>query len=258
MRTVTNAALRRRLGRRRLLRSWAAMVASGVALSRLGAVDAAPLADDPTPAVSPIFKPDVPWFRPAPTESAPPETTPPEVASAPAGLPSFIRPRTAWKAAPPVHSYVPQTPKGISFHHSGAAWTGKPGPEQYLRNIQAFHTGSQREWEDIAYHFLIDLDGAVWEGRPPTARGNPSIYYDPAGLVLISYLGDFGSQELTEPQLAAGVQTAAWVIGQYGISPTAALTGHRDHAPTSCPGDNIYKLIQDGTIARRVHEARNA
>jgi hypothetical protein len=153
---------------------------------------------------------------------------------------------------------VAHTPKGVSFHHTGAVWTGTPGPEQYLRNIQTFHTGPQREWEDIAYHFLIDLDGTVWEGRPPTVRGNASIYYNPTGLVLISYLGDYSSQELSEPQLAAGVQTAAWVMRRYNIAPTAPVTGHRDHAPTSCPGTNIYKLIQDGTIMRRVQEALNA
>ena len=253
MNNVSHVARRPRLGRRQVLWSWAAVLASGIGLSRFATCDAAPLHDDPVLPVVPIFKPDAPWFSPSSGGNAPRT-----VAPASAALPDFIRPRAAWKAESPVQPYVPQTPKGVSFHHTGAVWTGKPGPEQYLRNIQTFHTGPQREWEDIAYHYLIDLDGAVWEGRPPTVRGNPSIYYDPTGLVLISYLGDYGSQELTEPQITAGVQTAAWLIRQYGISPTTPLTGHRDHAPTSCPGSNIYKLLQDGTIPRRVQEALNA
>ena len=251
MSILSHGAGRRTLGRRQLLWSWAAVVASGVGLSKLGVGHAAPLGDDPAPVVPPIFKPDAPWFSSASRAGAPGGT-------APAELPSFIRPRAAWKAEPPVQPYVPQTPKGVSFHHTGAAWSGKPGPEQYLRNIQRFHTGPQREWEDIAYHFLIDLEGNVWEGRPATVRGNPSIYYDPTGLVLISYLGDYGSKELTDQQLAAGAQTAAWVIRQYGIAPTAPITGHRDHAPTTCPGTNIYRLLQEGTLQRRVQEALNA
>ena len=247
---VTHVARRRTLGRRQLLWSWAAIIASGVGLSKLGVSEAAPVQDDPAPIVTPVFKPNAPWFSPS-SGGAPRVVAPVE-------LPSFVRPRGAWKAESPVQPYVPHTPKGVSFHHTGAPWTGRPGPEQYLRNIQAFHTGPRREWEDIAYHFLIDLDGNVWEGRPPNVRGNASIYYDPTGLVLISYLGDFETQELSEPQIAAGVQTAAWVIRQYGIPPTAPLTGHRDHAPTTCPGSNIYKLLQDGTIPRRVREALNA
>src|SRR5918998_645475 len=154
MNSVSLVARRRTLGRRQLLWSWAAVIASGVALSRLGTCDAAPLADDAVPALPPIFKPDAPWFSPSTTAGGP-------RVAAPTELPSFIRPRAAWKAEQPVQPYVPQTPKGVSFHHTGATWTGRPGPEQYLRNIQTFHTGPQREWEDIAYHFLIDLDGNV-------------------------------------------------------------------------------------------------
>ncbi|MDP8922012.1 MAG: peptidoglycan recognition protein family protein [Chloroflexota bacterium] len=253
MQIVTNVAPRRKLGRRRVLRAWAAVVATGAGLASLGASDAAPLQDDPAPSMPPIIKPDAPWFVPSSRDGAPREAAPTA-----AELPPFVRPRAAWTAAPPARPYVPQVPTGISFHHTGAPWTGTPGPEQYLRNIQAFHTGPERAWEDIAYHFLIDLDGNVWEGRPATVRGNRSAYYDPTGLVLISYLGEYGSQELTEPQIAAGVETAAWIVRHYGISFDAPLTGHRDHAPTSCPGSNVYKLLQDGTFPRRLQAVLDA
>jgi hypothetical protein len=152
-----------------------------------------------------------------------------------------------------VQPYVPQTPKGVSLHHTGAYWSGKPGPEQYLRNIQHFHTGPEREWEDIAYHYLVDLDGVIWAGRPPTVRGNPSIYYDPTGLVLISFLGDFMTQQPTETQLNNAADTAAWLMKRYNM-PNTTVTGHRDHAPTSCPGDNLYRGLQDGSFTAQVRE----
>jgi hypothetical protein len=171
-----------------------------------------------------------------------------------AGLPPNVRSREAWGAAPPVQPYVPQTPKGVSLHHTGAYWNGRPGPEQYLKNIQHFHTGPEREWEDIAYHYLVDLDGVIWAGRPPTVRGNPSIYYDPTGLVLISFLGDYSEQVPSEAQLASSADTAAWLMRKYNMT-TTTVTGHRDHAPTSCPGDNLYRTLQDGSFAKRVQEA---
>ena len=85
-------------------------------------------------------------------------------------------------------------------------------------------------------------------------RGNPSIYYDPTGLVLISFLGDFTGQEPTEAQLKSAAETAAWLMKQYNMA-TTAVTGHRDHAPTTCPGDNLYRLLQDGSFAKRVRES---
>jgi len=241
--------------RRRLLLSSAAALASGVGLGSFtrdaGAAEqgetpppAAPLA----PTIKPVFEPKPTWLGPfSPstiTFSAPTD----------AGLPPNVRSREAWGAAAPVQPYVPQTPKAVSLHHTGAYWNGKPGPEQYLKNIQHFHTGPQREWEDIAYHYLVDLDGVIWAGRPPTVRGNPSIYYDPTGLVLISFLGDFGSQEPTEPQVQHSAETAAWLMKKYSM-PSTTVTGHRDHAPTSCPGDNLYRLLQDGSFGRRVKDA---
>ena len=171
--------------------------------------------------------------------------------SKPEPRPSFVRPRETWGAAPPARPYVPHTPAQVVFHHSGAAWYGQPSAAPYLRGMQAFHTGPEREWEDIAYHFLIDLDGAVWAGRPPEVRGNPSVYYDAMGFVLICFLGDYDRQVPTGVQLEMACATAAWVIRRFTLGPDA-LVGHRDLAPTACPGGNLYRLVQEGALRARV------
>lgn len=204
------------------------------------------------PQAAPVFAPQPAWlgtFAPSTINLSASATV-----AANAVLPPNVRSREAWGAAPPVQPYVPQVPRGVSLHHTGAYWGGSPAPEQYLKNIQHFHTGPQREWEDIAYHYLVDLDGVIWAGRPPTVRGNPSVYYDPTGLVLISFLGDYSGQEPTEAQLTHASETAAWLMKQYNM-PSTTVTGHRDHAPTTCPGANIYRLLQDGSFAQRVKDA---
>jgi hypothetical protein len=246
--------------RRRLLISSAAALVGGVGLSTPFQSAAAEQSDPPPSApppasgqaIAPIFAPKPAWlgtFSPSTITFSGPSGAP-----ADAGLPPNVRSREAWGAAPPVQPYVPQIPKAVSLHHTGAPWNGSPGPEQYLKNIQHFHTGPEREWEDIAYHYLVDLDGVIWAGRPPTVRGNPSIYYDPTGLVLISFLGDFSVQEPSEAQLKSAAETAAWLMKKYTM-PSTTVTGHRDHAPTTCPGDNLYHVLQDGSFARRVRES---
>lgn len=249
--------------RRRLLISSAAVLVGGVGLSMPSqGVAAAEQRDPPppsAPSMAPVFAPKPAWlgtFAPSTINlSAPSTSTVSAAAAGPANmiLPPNVRSREAWGAAPPAQSYVAQTPKAVSLHHTGAHWNGSPSPEQYLKNIQRFHTGPQREWEDIAYHYLVDLDGVIWAGRPPTVRGNPSVYYDPTGLVLISFLGDFSVQEPNEAQLKSSAETAAWLIKKFGM-PSTTVTGHRDHAPTTCPGDNVYRLLQDGSFAKRVRE----
>jgi hypothetical protein len=260
--------------RRRLLISSAAALASGIGLSassqRAAATEqtkpppGAPPPSLPAPpssgqagqATDPVFAPKPAWLGTFSPSTINLSASGSAAASVPvdAVLPPNVRSREAWGASPPVQPYVPQTPKGISLHHTGSPWHGSPGPEQYLQNIQHFHTGPQREWEDIAYHYLVDLDGVIWAGRPPTVRGNPSIYYDPTGLILISFLGDFTNQEPTDAQLKSTAETAAWLMKKYAIPPTA-LSGHRDHAPTTCPGDGLYRLLQDGSFAKRVRES---
>jgi N-acetylmuramoyl-L-alanine amidase-like protein len=176
---------------------------------------------------------------------------PPAERRSPDELPVSVKPREAWGANPPVQPYVPHTPSRVTLHHTGAPWHGQPPVERYLRSIQTFHTGPEREWEDIAYHFLIDLEGGVWAGRPPEVRGNPSIYYDSTGFVLICFLGDYSAQEPSEVQVSAASRMAAWLIRRFKL-PADAITGHCDHAPTSCPGANVYRLIREGAFAGRV------
>lgn len=234
----------RLLSRRRLVLGSAALLAVGSGLVQRPAVAQQSGPGLPLPVATPARPPVVPL----PSGPTPTPTTAPEALQAAA---DFVHPREAWGAAPPAQPYVPHTPSGVVLHHTGAPYYGQPGVEQYLRNIQAFHTGPEREWEDIAYHYFIDLQGGVWAGRPPEVRGNPSVYYESLGLVLICFLGDYTMQQPGPDQLAAASRTAAWLLRRYNL-PLTVLDTHRNHAQTSCPGDNIYNLVLDGTIGRLV------
>jgi hypothetical protein len=98
---------------------------------------------------------------------------------------------------------------------------------------------------------VIDLNGNVYEGRPVTARGDTATSYDPTGHFLPVLEGDYDHQQPSERQLGALADLLAWAAETFTVK-VSTLGGHRDYASTSCPGDAVYELIADGTLAGQV------
>jgi hypothetical protein len=65
--------------------------------------------------------------------------------------------------------------------------------------------------------------------------------------------GSFDSEEPTDAQLESLARMVAWGAMQFDVD-LATVGGHRDHAATTCPGDNLYETIADGTLANRASE----
>ena len=100
------------------------------------------------------------------------------------------------------------TPQWITLHHGGVAFLRDKDPKQYLRNLQSWSRGT-RKWADIPYHYLIDLDGNVYEGRDVNYAGDTNTEYDPTGHALIVVLGNFGEVDPNPAQLSAVTATTA-------------------------------------------------
>ena len=162
-----------------------------------------------------------------------------------------IHTRTEWGSLPITKGYHKHTIQRITLHHGGVVFKGdKPMPE-YLRNLQ-FWSRRERPWPDIPYHFLIDLDGEIWEGRPLEYAGDTNTSYDPTGHALICVLGNYEVQEVNPKQLKAVIDLMTALCKAYHISPDS-IKGHKDYVPTTlCPGKNLYRYLQDGTIVREV------
>jgi hypothetical protein len=157
--------------------------------------------------------------------------------------------REAWGAAPPQGTFAPNEIEHITIHHSDTSG-GVTGPAQFRAWQQwHFHLG----WPDIAYHFIVGRDGQVYEGRPYGAVGDTATEYDPTGHLLIVLEGNFDIEVPTDTQLEMLAEMVAWGSMQFDVD-VATIQGHRDVAATSCPGDNLYTLIADGSIAARAAE----
>ena len=153
----------------------------------------------------------------------------------------------------------------VIIHHADTANFNDPVLE--MRSIYYFHAIT-RGWGDIAYNYLVDFMGNVYEGRVggEGAVGCHAEGYN-AGSCGICLMGRFFEDPTTPEMHNAIVWIASWAARN--LDPTGAapfhdiaslptICGHRDVNNTTCPGDEFY--VQLDTVrseARRVIRGRD-
>lgn len=158
--------------------------------------------------------------------------------------------RAAWGAQEPTGAYIPHKIERLTVHHTARFLGANREAPGAIRGHQRFHQ-VDRGWVDIAYHFMIDMEGNLYECRPYDAAGDTATSYDPTGHLLVCCEGDFNVQELPEAQRETLVAVLAWAATEFDVG-TDTIRGHRDFAGTTCPGDNVYSLIESGDLAASV------
>lgn len=149
---------------------------------------------------------------------------------------------------------IPHNITHVTLHHTGDSKPLLPGdsPVTRLRGLQSWGA-SDRNWWDVPYHFLLGLDGDIYEGRDYHFMGETNTAYDPGGHFLISVIGNYEVQEPTPQQLNAIADMMAWALDQFDL-PLDRIGGHYNYADTGCPGKNLRKYLEDGTFRRMVSE----
>lgn len=122
----------------------------------------------------------------------------------------------------------------VVLHHSVGSFIDG------VREIQRFHR-VRRGYADIAYHYVIDGFGDLFEGRELTARGAHTGGAN-TGTVGVVLLGDFSRISVLRDQLQTAAALIAWLAAEYSIT---HLAGHRDFQPgiTECPGDHLEEWL---------------
>jgi uncharacterized protein YgiM (DUF1202 family) len=153
----------------------------------------------------------------------------------------------------------------VIIHHADTANFNDPVLE--MRSIYYFHAIT-RGWGDIAYNYLVDFMGNVYEGRVggEGAVGCHAEGYN-AGSCGICLMGRFFEDPTTPEMHNAIVWITSWAARNldptsaapfHDISSLPTICGHRDVNNTTCPGDEFY--VQLDTVraeARRVIRGRD-
>lgn len=175
-----------------------------------------------------------------------------------AGAPP-ITSRSSWGARPPKASptIAPGLKMGFVHHTVNANDYRSADVPGMLRGIQAYHM-DVNGWDDIGYNFLVDRAGQIWEGRAGGVDRNvvgAHVGGFNTGSVGVAVIGDYRSAEPTSASLGAVGQLLGWRLARAGVDPSASTTmtspsgrslhlrtisGHRDAAPTECPGQQLY------------------
>ena len=122
--------------------------------------------------------------------------------------------------------------------------------------IECLYLSLERNWWDVPYHYLLDLEGRIFEGRDWRYQGETNTTYNPGGHFLISVIGNYERQEPTRAQLESIADLMAWALSKFDLS-SERIGGHYHYATTTCPGKNLRKYLDDGTLRGMVAERVN-
>lgn len=142
----------------------------------------------------------------------------------------------------------------ITLHHAGdpKPMTPKDDPVKKLRGLQAWGE-KDKNWWDVPYHFIVALDGTIYEGRDWHYLGETNTRYNQTGHLLIMVMGNYELQEPCEAQIKAVTDLMAWAVQEFNV-PLDKIYGHRDLTETLCPGKYLYPYLKDGTFQRGIKE----
>lgn len=173
-----------------------------------------------------------------------------------------IKSRSDWNARNVITSrLVPRTrsPQRIIFHHSADKFsdTDESKVIAEIQRIQNLHIDSKNKC-DIAYHFIIDPAGRIWQGAQidDFQRGHADGYFDDIGVLV---LGDFEprianlfqADELNQNQKDAMEELSKWLCYKYNLpniasgTNAAPISTHCTVVDTQCPGDNMKEWVEN-------------
>jgi hypothetical protein len=206
------------------------------------------------------------------TERVVAEATP--MADAVVQPPFGIGTRASWGARAATSTSYASSVRLSVVHHSASsnAYTAAAVPS-VLRSIQAFHMDG-RGWSDIAYNFVVDKYGGIWEGRgggiDKAVIGAHAQGFN-TGSTGVMVIGDYTAASPTAASLESVAKVIGWKMAIHRADPAGTVTftsagsprypagtvvnlrgvvGHGDVGLTSCPGDIASSLPSVRTRAQ--------
>lgn len=166
-------------------------------------------------------------------------------------------------------SYSPNVRMIVVHHTAMTIRNDSRSPLERVRALYQYHARTLG-WGDIGYHYIIDEDGTIYEGR---AGGQNVVgghaYCANVGTLGVVLLGNFEVEEPSQIQILSLQWLLKHLADRYGLNPGQmtqfhgqsknVIVGHRDVVSTACPGyflagvlDQVRRHVVSGDVAARV------
>lgn len=144
----------------------------------------------------------------------------------------------------------------LTIHHEGVEYYDTLNVVEKIKALQNW-SREEKKWNDIPYHFMIDLNGIIYETRPINFKGDTNTEYDPTNHIAIELMGNYEIQEINQKQFDSMIELLVFLSKNFNIS-IDKIKGHKDYSKnTVCPGKNLYKYLENGYIYKAVKEEMN-
>jgi N-acetylmuramoyl-L-alanine amidase len=162
---------------------------------------------------------------------------------------SPILTREQWGAKPALPGLIAHQPRSIVIHNTDVKRNFARSLTEKLRNLQAFSqspqtgSGPKRDaWPDIPYHYYIDANGQLGEGREVLFRGDSNTRYALDGHIQVVLEGQFDTETPSAAQLERLTTLLIALQARWQV-PKSAIRVHNDLAPTTCPGKTLKAAL---------------
>jgi len=143
--------------------------------------------------------------------------------------------------------------KLLVVHHTALKVTGdERTPQERMQALYKYHAEGLG-WGDIGYHFVIDENGTIYEGR---AGGEDVIgghaYCSNTSTIGVALMGNFEEEQPTQAQFLSLKKLLAYLAQEYKINTKARILFHGKMLPTIVSHGDIGRTRCSGYYLREV------
>lgn len=138
--------------------------------------------------------------------------------------------------------------KWITVHHTGHPARNEPATARAIQKMHFADIGGMGPGADIGYHYIIDGNGAIYEGRPLGIKGSHTGMFN-GGNVGIALAGDFerlSGDVPAEAAVASLTRLTQTLASRFGIRSVwwhSERNRQAELGPTNCPGARLIPRI---------------
>jgi hypothetical protein len=156
--------------------------------------------------------------------------------------------RTQWGATTPpgskgFHPIKDRSVEGVVIHHSGVEGGAKGSVA--VKAFERHHLA--KGWDGIAYNWLVDETGTIFEGRGWEARGAATKGWNSKSMS-VCYTGWGGKQP--HANVLESIQTVI-AEAEHKFGKGLWVETHRRKGSTTCPGDWLGNWVEGGMGAAK-------